>query len=321
MSENGEAVCRWLCKFFTEVIKGDGLEYCPRSLSCLLGGLHRYVESHSPHGLKLNTGDEFKPLHTLLDNLFRELHAKGIGAAKCQAAPITDEEESKLWESGVLGSSNPDALLKSVFFYNGLNFTLRGGEEHRSLSLSQIKFGEEDNTEYMEYTENSSKNRPGGNKQLNLENKVVCFYSQPSLGECCHVLLKLYISKLLEESVKKDLFYCRPLKKFSDDGPWYCNMSLGHNTLNSKLKTMLQMAGLTTERKSIHSLRATSISRMFQANVPEKIIMERSGHLTKEGVRSYERTTNDQTKEVCDELVSNVPEPDGKNKDKGMYIL
>ena len=91
---------------------------------------------------------------------------------------------------------------------------MRGGEEHRSLSLSQIKFGEEDNTEYMEYTENSSKNRPGGNKQLNLENKVVCFYSQPSLGERCHVLLKLYISKLLEESVKKDLFYCRPLKKF-----------------------------------------------------------------------------------------------------------
>ena len=116
VSEDGVAICRWLCKFFTEVRKDDGLEYCPRNLSCILGGLHRYIESHSPHGLKLNTGDEFKPLHTLLDNLFRELHAKGIGASKCQAAPITDEEESKLRESGVLGSSNPDALSNSVFF-------------------------------------------------------------------------------------------------------------------------------------------------------------------------------------------------------------
>ena len=61
-SEDGEAICCWLCKFFTEVRKGDGLEYCPRSLSCILGGLHRYIENHSPHGLKLNTGDEFKPL-------------------------------------------------------------------------------------------------------------------------------------------------------------------------------------------------------------------------------------------------------------------
>ena len=46
-SEDGEAVCHWLCKFFTKVRKGDGLEYCPRSLSCILGGLHRYIESHS----------------------------------------------------------------------------------------------------------------------------------------------------------------------------------------------------------------------------------------------------------------------------------
>ena len=29
MSEDGVAVCRWLCKFFTEVRKGYGLEYSP----------------------------------------------------------------------------------------------------------------------------------------------------------------------------------------------------------------------------------------------------------------------------------------------------
>ena len=42
-----------------------------------------------------------------------------------------------------------------------------------------------------------SKNRPGGRKQLNLENKTVRQYAQRSAGERCHVyLLKLYISKL-----------------------------------------------------------------------------------------------------------------------------
>ena len=69
---------------------------------------------------------------------------------------------------------------------------------------------------------------------------------------------------------------------------------------------MFQMAGLSTENKTNHSLRATSISRMFHAEVPEKIIMERSGHLTKEGVRSYERTTNDQIKDVSHTLSSTV---------------
>ena len=126
-SEDGEAVCHWLCKFFMEVRKSDGLKYCPRSIL------------HSSHGHKIHTGDEFKPLHTLLDNLYRELHAKGIGASRCQATLITDE--AKMWETSVLGSDTPVSL---VFFYNGINFTLRGGEEHRSLSLSQIKFGQED---------------------------------------------------------------------------------------------------------------------------------------------------------------------------------
>ena len=224
-SEDGEAICHWICKFFTEVRKGDGSEYCPRSLSCILAGLLRHVAARSSHKLKLQTGDEFKPLHQLLDNLYKELHSKGIGASKTQAALITKEEELKLWETGALGSSDPESLLNAVFFYNGINFTLRGGEEHRSLSLSQISFGQEEGkegvVEFVEYTENSSKNRPGGNKQLNLENKVVRFYSQPSLGAHCHVfLLKLYISKLPQASIEKDLFYCRPLKNVTAMHHW-----------------------------------------------------------------------------------------------------
>ena len=56
--------------------------------------------------------------------------------------------------------------------------------------------------------------------------------------------------------------------------------------------------------KSNHSLRATSISRMYHAKVPEKQIMERSGHLSKEGVRSYERTSTEQIQSICKTLVA-----------------
>ena len=49
-------------------------------------------------------------------------------------------------------------------------------------------------------------------------------------------------------------------------------------------------------------MRATAISRMFVEKVPEKIIMEQSGHLSKEGIRSYERTTAAQEKAVSDIL-------------------
>ena len=98
------------------------------------------------------------------------------------------------------------ALLFAVFYYNGLNFVLWGGEEHRQLKISQLKFctvpdpdTPQKVIECVEYTEHGSKNRPGDSYQLNLDNKVVVQCAQPDLGERCHVfLLWLYLSKLSE---------------------------------------------------------------------------------------------------------------------------
>ena len=47
-----------------------------------------------------------------------------MGLNPKQAQIITAEEENKLWESGVLGTDSPRALLNTVFFYNGRNFLL-----------------------------------------------------------------------------------------------------------------------------------------------------------------------------------------------------
>ena len=48
LTDQAKVLCEWLCLFFTEVRKSDGKPYCPRSLSSLLSGLHRYIEASSP---------------------------------------------------------------------------------------------------------------------------------------------------------------------------------------------------------------------------------------------------------------------------------
>ena len=116
---------------------------------------------------------------------------------------------------------------------------MRGGDEHRSLTLSQLSFGSvpdpDDHCrliEYVDYTEFGSKNRPGGRKQLNLDNKTVRQYAQHELGNRCHVyILKLYISKLAPAAIDKDIFYCKPLVMVPDDDskPWYTAVPIGHN--------------------------------------------------------------------------------------------
>ena len=77
---------------------------------------------------------------------------------------------------------------------------------------------------------------------------------------------------------------------------------MGHNALESFLKDILKEAGIDHTNRSNHSLRATSISRMYQKQIPEKLIMERSGHQSTEGVMSYQRTTAAQQKAVCNAL-------------------
>ncbi len=99
-------------------------------------------------------------------------------------------------------------------------FCLRGGEEHRSLKLSQLKRSGE---KYV-YYENVSKNRNGSFTQLHVNSKIVPLYPNQALGERCpvHVLDK-YISKLPQKAKDEDLFYMRPLDStpVDTDAPWY----------------------------------------------------------------------------------------------------
>ena len=57
------------------------------------------------------------------------------------------------------------------------------------------------------------KNRSGGLAQLHVKNKSVEIHKSPEAGDRHCRLLDLYISKLPEEAVEKDLFYVRPMEK------------------------------------------------------------------------------------------------------------
>ena len=146
----------------------------------------------------------------MLDNLFKSLRSDGVGSTSAHTEGISKEEEDTLWQSGVLNVESPIGLLHVVFLYCGKCFCLRGGQEHRNLSLSQLE--RLYNPDRYIYRENSSKNRQGGLKQLRTEHKVVTIVANEVVGDRCPVfLLDRYISKLPTAAKEKDLFYCRAL--------------------------------------------------------------------------------------------------------------
>ena len=97
----------------------------------------------------------------------KRLQSSGLGSRKKKAEPLSLEEEELLWRKGLLGDGNPQALVDTMVVMNGIYFALRSGSEHRQLRSDpcQIKFVERPgHRSYLEYTEDISKNRPGGLK-------------------------------------------------------------------------------------------------------------------------------------------------------------
>ena len=205
---------------------------------------------------------------------------------------------------------NPKALLRAVFFLNGKNFALRGGEEHRQLKLSQVKRFY--NPDHSVYTENSSKNRSGGLAQLRVTNKRVPVYAVPEAGEKCHVrVLDKYLSKLPLDAIEQDNFYLTPLSAVPSNSqiPWFTSVPVGRNSLGKMVKEMCSDLGIGGN-KTNHSLRATAASDLFQAGVPEKVIQQRTGHLSLGGLRQYEKVTTTQQQAVCRVLSVNTNSTD-----------
>ena len=301
---NLSEIDKWLSFYITETRNCKGEAYPPKSLYQLLTGLLRHsrsVNENAPNFLD-KSNVSFRAFHAVLDNIFKKLRQEGIGSESKHAEIITKDEECKLWDEHVLNLCTPKGLLRSVFYCNGKNFCLRGGMEHRNLQLSQFtRF-----SDHYLYTENASKNRQGGFVQLKVENKRVPIYANSDAGERCHVhILDTYISKLPDEVKQQDYFYTRPLSKMplDPDEPWFCAVPVGKNILSSMMKDICTETHISGH-KTNHSLRATGASELFEAGVPEKIIKERTGHLSLESLRMYERTTSHQHKAVSTILSS-----------------
>ena len=202
-----------------------------------------------------------------------------------------------MWEKGVLSFATPKTLQYAVFFYVGLHFSLRGGQEQRDLKVDQVRrhppdISLYDENTYYEYVESIAKNNQHRFKDIHGKNKVVKAFAIPESNKCVVKILDFYLSKLPGGPKS---FYLRPRDRApeDDDAPWYINVPVGVNTLQAMVPKMSEEAG-TSVRYTNHSLRATSASRLFACNIPEKIILDKTGHRSLAGLRSYEKTTCEQ---------------------------
>ncbi len=244
-----------------------------------------FLDKENPH---------FKRLHAVTDHHYRNLRKSGVGATTKQILTFTRDEEEKLWQSGVLGISSPQALQNAIFFLNGKSFALRGISEQYNLKVSQLQ--RETNPDRYVYVEHGFKNRSGGIADYKVPNKQVPIYANPIAGPRCHVyILDMYLQKLPSNAKINDIFYMRPLSFIlpNNSSPWYHGKQrLGKNSIGRMVSQMCENAGLP--KRTDHSLRATCVTQLFEAGVPNNIIQARTGHRTLSSLHLYERISDHQ---------------------------
>lgn len=264
----------------------------------------RYLRWNGHPTIDFFADKDFTDFKNLLDAEMKRLQAKGLGSTKRQAEPLTQHDEEVLWQKGLLGDKDPQTLLNTMVFCNGLYFALRSGREHRQLRLRpcQIELIEnEGERSYLRYTEDVSKNRPGGLKGRKVKPKVVVHHANTENPERCFVQLFKKYTKLCPKSpTEMNSFYLQPSTKPTENC-WYTSKPLGHNSLTKTMSRMCSAAGITGF-KTNHSLRATTATRLYQSGVDEQLVMERTGHRSLEGVRSYKRTSDEQREALSDIL-------------------
>ena len=235
----------------------------------------RHVRCTGQPGLDFFKDPEFVDFRKSLDAEMKRLQQLGVGSTRKQAETLTEAEEDSLWEKGLLGDHTPQTLLDTIIFYNGYYFALRSGREHRQLRNNpcQIQVVEHPGERsFLRYTEDVSKNRPGGLKGRNIKPKVVLQHANLENPKRCFVrLFKLYMS-LRPNNVPADAFYLRPAIHPTATC-WYSKQPLGHTKLSKTVARLCSSAGIQGH-KTNHSLRATTTSRLYHSGVDEQLVME-----------------------------------------------
>ena len=279
--------------FICECQKENGQDFPPNTVKQMVYAVQAFLETKDIFWKLLEKGGPFRSFRTVVDNLMRERTSQGLGLVN-RANIISFDLENKLFSTGRLGDDGPEVLLHMVIYILGVHFMLRGHREHLELrrpgcnpQINVVR--DSQGKECLKYVEDpEQKNRRGG-IECKKNPKQVCVYPAKDPIRCPMRLYKKYCNLLpLKTSVKT--LYLRPLH-CPKPRVWYGDQAYGVKWVSTVVRDLV--AGLVPEgaKYTNHSLRATAITRMADAGVPDAMIKSKSGHASDSSANLYKRPT------------------------------
>ena len=219
-----------------------------------------------------------------------------------RAALLSDEEEERLWASGALGDTDPEALLHAMWFTTTKCLGFRGCNESRQLKWGDLTEKKTlDGTAYLEWNERLTKTREGyKNHSRPFAPKLFANTDNPS--RCPVRLYNLYQSHR-PAGAKCDAFYLgiNHNRTSSPVSPWYLDAPMGVNRIAKIMSRTAARAGVTGKVTN-HSVRRTMLTQLYQRGVPPTMIAQLSGHKNVSSLNHYAVASLQQQQQMCNML-------------------
>ena len=140
--------------------KTDGSDYKPDSLTSFHRGIVRYLQTVG-YEYNIVKSSVFHTSKKMLEMRRRELKQSGKGNRQNRAEPLSAEQEDRLWLTGQLGTDSAETVQNTLWYFVTNLRAFRGSHEARQLQWGDLKLCEDENTEFLEFTERETKTRTG----------------------------------------------------------------------------------------------------------------------------------------------------------------
>jgi len=213
-----------LAKFWQDVRKSNGDYYGRNSLFNLRAMINKHLKG-KPYCVPFDivTDERFRTSNERLEKQLKLL--KGIGRTITHKQPISIADLRRMYDSGVLGTSNPLSLLRKVWFEITLHFCHKGSESQEKLLKTSFEI-------YRDASGRAYVSRGRPHQGRNGEIDDVRMYETG--GDLCPVKsYQLYLMKL--HPLQPRLFQ-QPRRKATPDSPmWYGKAPIGEKALQQMM--------------------------------------------------------------------------------------
>lgn len=120
-----------------------------------------------------------------------------------------------------------------------------------------------------------------------------------------------YLSKL---NTRCEFFFQRPKTSITDECTWYDAVPIGHNVIGSMFPAICEKAGID-KRYTNHSLRATAVHVLDEAEFAGRHIMSITGHKSENSLKTYTGYTSDKALQKMSNVLSDSLRSDNNSNE------